>query len=134
MPEADEVNVSVRKAGAMEWVKLAIGGGLGVILALSGWKYLTSENKESANFMRTKIEANTVALTEVKSAMQTQAAATTAQTIATQQQTSSQLAATQQQTAAINNLARELKELTEASKEASKTTKTLTSEIKGADQ
>lgn len=68
--EPPDLKVEVEKTDRLMWVKLLMGGGLGVVVAVAAFKYLMDEGSKDGDFLRTKIEANTTAMTQVVDAME----------------------------------------------------------------
>jgi hypothetical protein len=55
---------------AVQWFKFLAGGGLGVVLAASGFKYLMDEGTKDGDFVRTTVQENTAAMTQAADAME----------------------------------------------------------------
>jgi hypothetical protein len=64
-PKSDSIVRSDRTA----WVKLLMGGGLGVLIAAGTVKYLMDEGSKDGDFQRTKIQENTTAMNRVADSM-----------------------------------------------------------------
>lgn len=136
-PQGADVSVKVEKAGAGDMWKAAATLGVGAAIGLFLVPWMTRRADRDQEFIQTTVKDNTVALTKVEAALQTQVVATNAQagqaaaqTAAIQQQTAALATATQAQTEAIKGLGQDIQDLTKASQGAKSSTEKLTSSLK----
>lgn len=54
---------------AREWFKFLAGGGLGIVLAASGFKYLMDEGTKDSDFVRTTVQENTKAMSNAATSL-----------------------------------------------------------------
>jgi hypothetical protein len=62
--------VSAVRSDRTAWIKLLMGGGLGVVIAAGAVKYLMDEGSKDGDFLRTKVQENTTAMTKVVDSME----------------------------------------------------------------